>query len=28
MNWVKTRKLLAIEAIKYNGCSCFEIENL
>ena len=28
MNWVKSRKLPAIEAIKHNGCLCLTPENL
>jgi len=28
MNWVKKHKLPAVEAIKYNNCSCLEIDDL
>jgi len=28
MNWVKKRKISAIEAIQYNGCSCIKLEDL
>jgi len=28
MNWVKKRKLTAIKAIQYNGCSCIKLEEL
>jgi len=28
MNWVNKHKLPAIEAIKYNDCSCLEIKEL
>jgi len=28
MNWINKRKLPAIEAIKYNGCFCIEIDDL
>jgi len=28
INWIKKRKLPAIEAIKYNGCLYLEIEDL
>jgi len=28
MNWIKKRKLPAIEAIQYNSCSCIELEDL
>jgi len=28
MNWIKKRKLLAIEAIKHNDCSCLEIKDI
>jgi len=28
MNWIKKRKLPAIEAIQYNSCSCIKLEDL
>ena len=28
INWVKKQKLLVVEAIKYNNCSCLEIDDL
>ena len=28
MNWVKKRKLLAIETVQYNGHPCIEIKDL
>jgi len=28
INWVKKKKLLTIEAIKYNRCPCLKLNNL